>query len=145
MGEPSEIRVNLLFRGRQLAEFLAIKTHLGIQNNTGVLRYLVHKHARALRRREILLTQRRQGAKAQGKERREGANPDGRRPPATKRQAAAPKEETASNTPAPDLLCLNCPLPECDELDPRCLYQRATGERERQRARTRAYMRRARQ
>jgi hypothetical protein len=144
VGEPSEIRVNLPFRGRQLAEFLAIKKHLGIQNNTDVLRYLVHKQARALQRREILSTQRRQGAKAPGKERQEGAHPDGRRPPATNRRAATQKEDRSPNTPTPDLLCLDCPLPECDELDPRCPYQRATGERERQRARTRAYMRRSR-
>jgi len=41
-----------------------------------------------------------------------------------------------------EALCLNCPLPECDETDPRCPYQRATGARIRRRERMRLYMRR---
>jgi hypothetical protein len=39
-------------------------------------------------------------------------------------------------------LCLDCTLPDCDETDPRCAYQQATGRRARRLARLRAYMRR---
>lgn len=125
MGEPSEIRVNLPFRGRQLAEFLAIKEHLGIETNADVVRYLVHRHARALQRRNVS-PPRRQDARAQRGDEAEA------RPPGLEGDAPAER------------LCLDCPLPECDETDPRCPYQQATGERERQRARTRDYMRRVR-
>jgi hypothetical protein len=41
-------------------------------------------------------------------------------------------------------LCLGCPLPECDEADRRCPYQRATGHRARSLAWLRAHMRRRR-
>ena len=140
MSEPNEIRVNLPFRGQQLAEFLAIKEHLGIQTNADVVRYLVHRHAQALRRRA------RRGAGRARARAAEGAKPAplqhtpdvgaGVTPP---QGATPPPGETALRD-----LCLNCPLPECDEGDPRCPYQRATGERAQQRARTRAYMRRVR-
>ena len=158
MSELSEVRVNLAFRGRQLAEFLAIKEHLGIQTNADVVRYLVRRHARALQRRERTLTQRRRGAGAQKGDgeltQRRGRPPCGRS--AEVRRGAAEGVGRGGRTmPARDEdvrvrpselahLCLDCPLPECDEGDPRCPYQRATGERERQRERTRAYMRRAR-
>jgi hypothetical protein len=145
VSEPSEIRVNLPFRGRQLAEFLAIKEHLGIQTNADVVRYLVHRHARALQRRKDAsdrlwsAAQRRRDTSdrlrsaARGKEGAEGVPRGGRRAP----------DPGAGQRRLEDL-CLNCPLPECDEGDPRCPYQQATGAREQQRARTRAYMRRAR-
>jgi hypothetical protein len=150
VSKPSEIRVNLPFRGRQLVDFLAIKKHLGIQNNTDVIRYLVHKHARALQRRDILSTQRLKDAPdrsrpaAQGKEGQKDAHGDRRRAPASDRRTATDKGDARQNARSPDLLCLDCPLPECDDRDPRCPYQQATGEREQQRARTRAYMRRTR-
>ena len=126
MSEPSEIRVNIPFRGRQLAEFLAIKDYLGIHTNADVVRYLVHRHARALlRRRPKTVGPQAAGGAAQEKEKTVAER--------------APLKGTA-----PEQMCLECPLPECDEGDPRCPYQRVTGERERQRARTRAYMRRVR-
>jgi hypothetical protein len=131
VSEPSEIRVNLPFRGRQLAEFLAIKEHLGIQTSADVVRYLVHRYARELRQRD--LTQGREGARTQGGE------ADAR---STQRREGAGTQGGEADTPG--LLCLDCPLPECDEGDPRCAYQQATGERDRKRARTRAYMRRVR-
>jgi hypothetical protein len=160
VSELSEVRVNLAFRGRQLAEFLAIKEHLGIQTNADVVRYLVRRHARALQRRERTVTQRRRGAGAQRgdgelTQRRKGTEAQ-RGKDAEARRGAAGSVRTGGRTmPAQDEdvrvrpselahLCLDCPLPECDEGDPRCPYQRATGERERQRERTRAYMRRVR-
>jgi hypothetical protein len=107
---------------------LAIKEYLGIHNNADVVRYLVHRHARALQRRE------------QAGERR-----------STDRSLVAPRgkdadEASAALAPegAPGYLCLHCPLPECDEGDPNCPYQQATGELDRQRSRNRAAMRRRR-
>ena len=150
MSERSEIRVNLVFRGRQLAEFLAIKEHLGVQTNADVVRYLVRRQTRALQRRERVSTQRRVRRRYQPAQRQESEavgraetqeeemqSRGGRRPPAREEEVHVRPSELAH-------LCLDCPLPECDEGDPRCPYQRATGERERQRARTRAYMRRVR-
>jgi hypothetical protein len=166
VSEPSEIHVNLPFRGRQLAEFLAIKEHLGIQTNADVVRYLVHRHAQALRRRARRGERRARGDANAGARAevvpptevtppRVGLPPAGVVPPAKEGARTAPLQE---HSPAPDVgagvipptaealreLCLNCPLPECDDGDPRCPYQRATGERARQRERTRAYMRQAR-
>jgi len=43
-----------------------------------------------------------------------------------------------------EALCLRCALPECDETDPRCAYQQATGRRSRRLKRLRSYMRRRR-
>lgn len=152
MSEPSEIRVNLLFRGRQLAEFLAIKEYLGIHNNTDVVRYLVRRHARALRRRKRAA--RPTGGRQAGERRISGAPAPRSADPRSAVQRAGVKEgvrEGASTAPRqegtapPSLLCLDCPLPECDEGDPRCLYQQATGERAQKRARTRAYMRHVRE
>ena len=140
MSEPSEIRVNIPFRGRQLAEFLAIKDYLGIHTNADVVRYLVHRHARALQRRKTAA--------------RPSARPtvDGRLVEQEKEKPVAERARNAAGARAapsrkgatPEHVCLECPLPECDEGDPRCPYQHVTGERERQRARTRAYMRRVR-
>jgi hypothetical protein len=116
VGEPSEIRVNLPFRGRRLAEFLAIKDYLGIQTNADVVRYLVRRSARALRRRS-------------GRRRVEGGQAGVQR-----QEARAGAGENAAPPQAggePDLICLDCPLPECDERDPRCLYRRALEGRKR--------------
>jgi hypothetical protein len=135
VSQPSEIRVNLPFRGRQLADFLAIKDYLGIQSNADVVRYLVHRYARELRRWEKGATQRRIRPPAVG-----GGGTDARATPATQKT----KDARGAGKGPPDLLCLDCPLPECDEGDARCAYQQATGERERKRARTREYMRRVR-
>ena len=41
-------------------------------------------------------------------------------------------------------LCLRCPLPDCDESDPRCPYQNALGVREDRRTFMREYQRRRR-
>ena len=118
----SQLWVNTLFRGRQIAEFLAVKKHLGIQSNTDVVRHLVHKQARALRR------------------------------PHRPSQTSSPQPAThVSHAPVPldrdgqekagllagppstrsdiQSLCLSCPLSDCDEIDPRCRYQQATGQR----------------
>ena len=138
MSEPTEIRVNLPFRGRQLADFLAIKEYLGIQTNADVVRYLVHRHAQALRRRE------KNGGQGRSTQRREGAGTPGGKAGARSTQGRRRAGTPGGETVAPDLLCLDCPLPECDEGDPRCAYQQATGERDRKRARTREYMRRVR-
>jgi hypothetical protein len=117
--ERSEIRVNLPFRGRQLAEFLAIKEHLGIQTNADVVRYLVRRHARALQRQR-------------GRATREGRRGDHGAPA----RGAPPREAQAGGAAGsappqagdePELICLDCTLPECDERDPRCLYRRALG------------------
>ena len=148
MSEPNEIRVNMPFRGQQLAEFLAIKEHLGIQTNADVVRYLVHRHAQALRRRARRGAARARAKAAGGARTAEGAKTaeDAKIAPLKRTPVQdvgagiiPPQGETALRD-----LCLNCPLPECDEGDPRCPYQRATGERAQQRARTRAYMRRVR-
>jgi hypothetical protein len=106
----SELWVNTLFRGRQMAEFLAVKKHLGIQSNTDVLRHLVHKQARALRRLHRL------------------SRPSSSPSPAPAPPALLEPEGQEDAGPPPTLPdaqspCFSCPLPDCDETDPRCLYQ----------------------
>lgn len=110
----SQLWVNTLFRGRQMAEFLAVKKHLGIQSNTDVLRHLVHKQARALRRMHRL------------------AQPSSSPSPAPVPPAPLDREghkeagrEAGQAPTLPDAQspCFSCPLPDCDETDPRCLYQ----------------------
>jgi hypothetical protein len=117
----SQLWVNTLFRGRQLAEFLAVKNHLGLQSNAEVIRHLIHKQARVLRRR-----------------------PRARVTPAHP-APAGPKDATKTEPPDVRSLCLSCPLPDCDETDAGCLYQQATGQREAKRERMRAYVRHARE
>ena len=155
MSEPNEIRVNMPFRGQQLAEFLAIKEHLGIQTNADVVRYLVHRHAQALRRRARGGVRRARGTRESATTAGDARTAGGARTAPLRQHAPArdvgaggiPPQGEGATTAGNALrdLCLNCPLPECDEGDPRCPYQRATGERAQQRARTRAYMRRVRQ
>jgi hypothetical protein len=112
----SQLWVNTLFRGRQVAEFLAVKRHLGMQSNTEVIRHLIHKQARILRRRALP-----------------------RRSPSA--QAPAPSVPTSLDRPGQERagplvdrpfdpsdiqsLCLSCPLPDCDESDPNCPYRQA--------------------
>ena len=133
MSEPSEIRVNLILRDCQLADFMAIKEYLGIHTNADVVRYLVHRHARALRGWQKAGAPRirfSEGERGSGSE-------DVRR--SSPREGHVRAEQGAS-----EFLCLACPLPECDEGDPRCPYQQVAGEVERKRARNREYMRRVR-
>ena len=115
--EPEELWVSLSFRGQDLDEFLAVKRYLGIHNHPDILRYLIRRQARAL---------------GHELEPRSAA-------------AAGPGSDPAPDTPAAGLdaaqLCLDCPLPDCDESDPRCPYQQATGERDRRRERMRSQMR----
>ena len=127
----SELWVNTSFHGRQVAAFLAVKEYLGLKTNSEVVRHLVHIQARALRRNEQSRTM-----------------------PVREDRAAAAEGSTSAvlGLPAANLpgrgddesLCLTCPLPECDDGDPRCAYQEATGERDRQRGRASAYLRRRR-
>jgi hypothetical protein len=145
VSEPSEIHVNLPFRGPQLAEFLAIKEYLGIHTNADVVRYLVHWHARALKQQakgSVVLPPRRQETKTQRGDAKAAAEKRSSVREGDVRGGAKTPSHQAGG--APELICLECPLPECDEGDPRCPYQQATGERERQRGRIRTYMRRAR-
>jgi hypothetical protein len=131
----SKIWVNTLFRGSQLAEFLAVKKHLGIQSNTDVVRHLIHKQARALRRR----TRSRPPPPAPVLEPLVSAPPD--------LKGQEPAGQPAGRSPDPadvPSLCLSCSLPDCDEADPRCRYQQASGQRARKRAHMRAYSRRRR-
>jgi hypothetical protein len=127
----SQIWVNTLFRGSQLAEFLAVKKHLGIQSNTDVVRHLIHKQARALRRRARPYPP----PHVQASEPSLSAPPDLKGPGPITRPPDPPDVES---------LCLSCSLPDCDEADPRCRYQEATGQRARKRAHMRAYSRRRR-
>lgn len=119
-GMESKLWVNTLFRGRQLAEFLAVKNHLGIQSNAEVIRHLIHKQARVLRRRP-----------------RTRPTPGHPTPP-------GPKDAATTEPPDTRPLCLSCPLPDCDETDPDCPYQQATGQREAKCERMRTYVRRTR-
>ncbi|UCC65074.1 MAG: hypothetical protein JSV36_08585 [Anaerolineae bacterium] len=126
----TQLWVNTLLRGRQLAEFLAVKKHLGIQSNTDVVRHLIHKQARALRRR---------------------ARPRSHQPHSPPAPLDREGQENAalpafhpSTPPDVESLCLSCTLPDCDETDPGCRYQQATGQRQAKRERMRAYSRRAR-
>jgi hypothetical protein len=139
VSQPAEIQVNVPFRGRQLAEFLAIKEYLGIHSNADVVRYLVHRYARALRKREQV-AERGSGGGGATEEPGTKRTP----PPPADGSALADGGAVAAPESGPGYLCLHCPLPECDEGDPRCPYQQATGERDRQRARNRAAMRRKR-
>ena len=110
----SQLWVNTLFRGRQMAEFLAVKKHLGIQSNTDVVRHLVHRQARILRRLQR-------------------SSPPLAGPPPGPLQRAG-QERAAGKAGQPSMpsdlrsLCLSCPLPECDETDPRCPYRQAAGK-----------------
>jgi hypothetical protein len=110
-----------------VAEFLAIKDYLGIQSNAEIIRHLIHKQARILRRRPL--------SRAVRAERE--------RVPAV--PAPIDREaQSAGPPPAPpdvESLCLSCSLPECDETDPGCLYQQASGRRETRLQRLRAYSR----
>lgn len=111
----SQLWVNTLFRGRQMAEFLEVKKHLGIQSNTDVLRHLVHKQARALRRLRRLA----QPSSIQ--------SPTPVPPVLLDREGPVGAGREAGQAPTfPDAqsLCFSCPLPDCDESDPRCRYQR---------------------
>jgi hypothetical protein len=128
--EP-RIGINVRLRGRLVADFFHVKTHLGLDSNPDVIRHLIHKQASALRRRS------RSGLRSAPRASGAGASDV---------DTADALEAGASASKAPEIeaLCLSCALPECDEIDPRCAYQRATGQREAKRARTRAYARRKR-
>jgi hypothetical protein len=108
----SQLWVNTLFRGRQLAEFLAVKKHLGIQSNTDVIRHLIHKQARALYRR-----------------RRPSTSPTAQPElPAAPAPLTGEGQAPEQSTDGPSL-CFSCTLPDCDETDLRCLYRQAAGRR----------------
>jgi hypothetical protein len=124
-----QLWVNTLFRGRQVAEFLAVKRYLGIQSNAEIVRHLIHKQARMLQRRAKRTAVRRSRAEPDDRELQEQAGPDAG-------QAADPSELRD--------LCLACSLPDCDETDPRCGYQRVTGQRRDKNERMNAYSRRTR-
>ena len=139
--EEKELWVNMRFRGPQVDEFLAVKAYLGIQNNTDVLRHLLRQHANEIDR-QVYLAGRYDNLVEWEAEmlRRKMHWPTDEQRQAVEdalRQVVAAEtapgdhgasERGAGAAPVDDALrrlCLNCPLPECDETDPRCLYRRA--------------------
>ena len=112
--------INTPLKGPLIDEFLAVKEYLGIEANTDIVRYLIRRQARVIR---------------------QARDPD---PGRLAFDAHAPGPESPDTPLADAELCLSCSLPDCDENDPGCAYQRATGERDRRRARMRTYMRRKR-
>ena len=127
--EP-RIGITVRLRGRLVADFFQVKTHLGLESNPDVIRHLIHKQARVLRRRTL----RRPSPAAQA------ADPS---PPAAL-DSSEPVEDCPPDPVDVQSLCLSCPLPDCDESDPRCLYQQATGERRDRLEQMRAYSQRTR-
>ena len=121
--EIREAWVNMCFRDEQLADFVAVKQYLGLQNNTDVIRLLVRKEAHAIRHAQAL------------------RSPDS--PSLGRGTADAPPRSRSAPGVQPtrselDALCLACSLPECDDGDPHCPYQQAVGELEAHRAQQRA-------
>jgi hypothetical protein len=127
----SELYISTFLRGRQVAEFLAVKDYLGIQSNAEIIRHLIHKQARVLRRRPLpraVRSERPGPSSVPAPLDREGRD-------------TGPPAEPPSTPPDVESLCLSCSLPDCDETDPGCLYQQAVGRRETRLQRLRAYSR----
>ena len=123
--EIREAWINICLRDEQLADFVAVKQYLGLQNNTDVIRLLIRKEAHAIRRTQP------------------PHSPAGPRTLPQLMPSAPP--DVPAGAPEPDAsLCLNCPLPDCDDTDPNCPYQQATGELDRRRSRQRASVQRKR-
>jgi hypothetical protein len=143
--ERQETWINICLRDEQLADFVAVKQYLGLQNNTDVIRLLIRKEALAIWRAQAL-----RAPEAPSVERTPSLERNPEIAPSLPQSAPGSLPDAPAGAPEPGVpggasgLCLACPLPDCDDTDSNCLYQQATGELDRHRAQQRAAVQRKR-